>query len=270
MFGTLFQNVSEEEKNTAIEGIIQHATPRPDFFLMLSLSVSMATFGVLLQNTVILIGSMLIAPLLFPLLSLGLGIVVADNSLIARSFYTLGKSVAFGLATAFFFGFLFAPRGVEPFPLDIVAGSASSLMYAVVAVIAGLAAAFATTKPHLNETLPGVAISVALVPPLAAAGIGLAIWDWAAISNAFLLFIVNVIGIVFSAMVVFSLLRFAVKGPVAADVVAEENKQMEREKVLAEAANEQDDTAVENPERVKPNEIAGADTSTSESSGPTA
>ena len=73
----------------------------------------------------------------------------------------------------------------------------------VVAAIAGFAAAFAMTKSTLNEMLPGVAIAVALVPPLAVAGIGLAHFDWTIFANAFLLFLTNVIGIVLFAVVVF-------------------------------------------------------------------
>lgn len=173
MFNGIFRNLTEPEKNDAIESIIQHATPRQDFFLMLILAVSMAAFGILLNSTVILVGSMLIAPLLYPLLSLALGVVVADEKLIGRSIYTIAKSVGFGVAAGFAIGFLFSGQdtsAVLPF-VDAI-GVPSSLMYTLVAAIAGFAAAFAMTKPHLNETLPGVAISVALVPPLATAGGG--------------------------------------------------------------------------------------------------
>lgn len=230
MLGGLFHNITETEKNEAVESVIQHATPRQDFFLMLTLSVSMAAFGILLNSTVILVGSMLIAPLLYPLLSLSLGIIVADEKLIGRSVYTIAKSIAFALAAGFIIGFLFSGHSsVASLPFGIADGSPSPLLYAVVAAIAGFAAAFAITKPHLNETLPGVAISVALVPPLAAAGIALSFFNWAVFSNALLLFVVNIIGIVFSAMIVFSLFRFAVKKTVAQEVVKEEEKVIKEE-----------------------------------------
>jgi len=236
MFEGLFHNLAESEKNDAVENIIQHATPRQDFFLMLTLSVSMATFGILLNSTVILVGSMLIAPLLYPLLSLSLGIIVADQKLVGRSIYTLLKSIGYSLAAGFTIGFLFSTHStpvVLPFG---VAGEPSALMYAVVAAIAGFAAAFAMTKPHLNETLPGVAISVALVPPLAAAGIALAAFDWEIFSTALLLFVVNIIGIAFSAMIVFALLRFGVKKTVAQEVIKKEEKIIEKEENKTAAA----------------------------------
>jgi len=236
MFEALFHNVTESEKNEAIENIIAHASPRQDFFLMLTLSVSMAVFGVLLGSTVILIGSMLIAPILFPLLSLSLGIIVSDQKLIAQAGYTIAKSLGLALAAGFIIGFVFGGSinatsggGIETFALYVTVGGASSLMYAVVAAIAGFAAAFAMTKPHLNASLPGVAIAVALVPPLAFAGIGLSFFDWAVVSNSLLLFLVNVIGIMFSAMIVFSMLRFAVKRKVAEEAVKEEEKIIKKE-----------------------------------------
>lgn len=230
MFEALFHNVSEKQKDEAIEAIIQHASPRQDFFLMLVLSIAMAAFGILLESTVILIGSMLIAPLLYPLLSLAVGVIASDHVLIGRSAYTLLKSVGLALLAGCAIGFFFAGNVVSTLsPLGVEVGGPSALMYAVVAVIAGFAAAFAMTKPHLNETLPGVAISVALVPPLAVAGIGLSFWDWGAVSDALLLFIVNVIGIMFSAMVVFSMFRFAVKRAVTEEVVKEEEKVLKKE-----------------------------------------
>ncbi|PJE74037.1 MAG: TIGR00341 family protein [Candidatus Taylorbacteria bacterium CG10_big_fil_rev_8_21_14_0_10_41_48] len=235
MFQGLFHNISETEKNSAIEGIIQHATPRKDFFLMLILSVSMATFGILLNSTVILIGSMLIAPLLYPILSLALGIIVADNKLIGRSVYTVIKSVFFSLTAGLVIGFLFSAHDGSVVTLA-VAGMPFSPMYVVVAAISGFAAAFAVTKPHLNETLPGVAISVALVPPLAAAGIALSLFDWALFSASFLLFVVNIIGIVFSSMVVFALLRFSVKKTVTKEAVKEEEKVIKKEEAVPPTA----------------------------------
>lgn len=230
MFEPLFHNLTEEQKNDAIENIIQHASPRQDFFLMLILSVAMAVFGILLGSTVILIGSMLIAPLLYPLLSLSLGVITSDERLIGRAAYTILKSVAFALLTGFVIAFLFSgASGEAAFP----AASAPSLMYALVAAIAGFAAAFAVTKPHLTETLPGVAIAVALVPPLAVAGVGLAHFNWHLISDSLLLFVVNVIGIMFSAMVVFSLLRFAVKKKVTEQAVKAEVKEVKAEVATA-------------------------------------
>lgn len=229
----LFGNLTEKEKNSAIDRIIQHAVPRQDFFLMLVLAVAMASSGILLESTIVLVGSMLIAPLLYPLLSLSLGVIVVDNKLIRQSLITILKSVGYALITGFVIGFLFSSHNVSTFAL-MVAGASASLVYALIAAISGFAAAFAVTKPHLNETLPGIAISVALVPPLAVAGIALSAFDWEIFRDATLLFTVNVIGIVFSAMIVFALFKFSSKKTVAKEAVKEGEKIIEKEASIAE------------------------------------
>lgn len=230
MFDKIFTNVSENDKNTAIEGIIQHATPRHDFFVMLILSVSMASFAILLDNITILVGSMLIAPLLYPLLSLSLGIIIADHKLIRRSLVTLGKSMLFAIASGFVIGLLFSSQNIifsTPFINSV--NMPSPLMYSVVAAIAGFAAAFAIIKPWLSDTLPGVAISVALVPPLAVAGLSISSFNWEVFNNAFLLFVVNVVGIIFSTMIVFALFRFSFKKVVTQEFVKKEEKVIKKE-----------------------------------------
>lgn len=234
MFNALFRNVTEADKNTAIENIVKHATPRPDFFLMLALSVSMAAFGVILGDVVVLIASMLIAPLLYPVLSLALGVATADEKLVAQSFYTLLKSTGIAIAASTLIGLLFAPRGsLELFVVGTGATGGSPFGYVIVAVIAGFAAAFALVKPRLSETLPGAAIAVALVPPLARAGIGLATFNAHIMSSALLLFVVNVVGIVGAALVVFSMLRFAFKKDVAEEAVKEEEETVKQEAEIA-------------------------------------
>src|SRR5690606_5938578 len=147
------------------------------------------------------------------------------------SFYTVLKSMGIGLAAGLVIGLLFA-GAMEPSLLSMstYVGGPSSFIYSVVAVIAGFAAAFAMTKPHLNDTLPGVAIAVALVPPLASAGIGLSILDLEMFSGAILLFLVNVIGIMFSSMVVFAMFNFSLKKQVASRAVEADEAAIESEK----------------------------------------
>lgn len=225
MFKALFRNLTEDDKNSAIEKIVVHASPRQDFFFMLILAVAMATFGVLLDSTTILISSMLIAPLLYPILSISLGVITADIKLIGRSTYTLSKSVVLAIVVSFFASLIF--RGTTgPIPPSVIE---PSIVYTLVAVIAGLAAAFSMTKPHLSENLPGVAVAVTLVPPLALVGVGLAYANWTIISSSIMLFLANIIGIMFSAMIAFSLMRFAVKKKVTEEAVKEEKKIVEEE-----------------------------------------
>lgn len=226
----LLNHITEQEKTDAVERIIEHAAPRRDFFIMLVLSVAMAAFGVVMDNVVVLIGSMLIAPMLFPILSLALGVIMSDDKLIRGPLFTIAKSVAWALGAGFLVG-LFFSRG-DILDIRTITGSIPTLLYAGVAVVSGLAASYALARPHLNEALPGVAIAVALVPPLAVAGIGLSKLNWGVFADSMLLFFVNVVGIVFSALLVFSLMQLSRKKGIAEETTEKEERDIKQETSL--------------------------------------
>lgn len=224
----LFDNLTEKDKSDAVERLISGGTPSQDFFLMIILSILTATFGLLLDNAAIIIGSMLIAPMLYPILSLSLGIIMSDPKLISRAFYTILKAFLFGIFSAFFATLLFASHFSEITP-EVLSRTQATLPFVIVAIVAGLAGSFALVKPRLSETLPGIAISVALIPPIAVVGIGMAKFNWAIISGSFLLFIVNLIGIIFASMITFSMMNFYVKRGEAHKAAEKEDKKVERE-----------------------------------------
>lgn len=229
MFFSLFNNLTETEKNAAVKELISESTPRHDFSLMMLLSVLMAACGILINSAAVIIGSMLIAPLLSPILSLSLGIVMSDAKLITRSFYTIVKATVFSLLAAAILAAFIIPQGYGV-TAELTARTSTSIIYVVIAIIAGLAASFAYVKPQLNKTLPGVAIAVALIPPLAASGIGIAMLDWGIISRSFSLFVINIIGIVMASMVVFSLMNLYIKRNLADRTVEKEDKKLQEEK----------------------------------------
>ncbi len=237
MATTLFRNLTEKDKNSAIKRLIEESTPRDDFFLLAVLSVLMAVFGLLLDSVAVIIGSMLIAPLLSPILGVSLGVVMADTRLISRSLLTIGKAIAWTVPAAAIATLLFASQaelGPE-LNAEIIARTEPSIIYIAIAIVAGAAASFALIKPHLNASLPGVAISVAIIPPLAVTGIGLARFDWAMMTDSFILFAINGIAIVFASMIIFSLMNLYVKRPVADREIKKEDEKLEKEK--EEAAN---------------------------------
>jgi uncharacterized hydrophobic protein (TIGR00271 family) len=222
----IFNNLSEDDKALAITKMIEQSRPSKDFFLMIALSVLMAAFGLIMNNTSVLIGSMLVAPLLSPVLSLALGFTISDTNLVQRSFITIGKSIVVAVIAAAAATLLFGngtdmtSSYMEP-----------SLLHIAVAIVAGLAASFAIVKPKLNEMLPGVAIAVALIPPIAMTGVGLAKGSWSAMTGGFIIFLLNVIGIVFAAMVTFSLMNFYVRRGVAMRAIEKEKKEMAEEEI---------------------------------------
>ncbi|MCW9054402.1 MAG: TIGR00341 family protein [Candidatus Pacebacteria bacterium] len=230
--------VSEADKTKAIEKLITDSTPDFDFFLMATLSVLMATFGLLLDSAAIVIGSMLIAPILYPTVSLGLGVSLSDYKLIGRSFSAVVKAMLLGIIGAVLVT-LFANTG-EYLTSEVVARTTPSLLYFVVAVISGIAVSYSLVKPKLSETLPGVAVSVALIPPLATVGVGIANVDWDVVAGSLVLFLVNIVGIIFAAMVSFSLMDVHGKRKVAASAIEKEERRVEREEKKIEKVEEAD------------------------------
>jgi uncharacterized hydrophobic protein (TIGR00271 family) len=225
----LFNNLTGKDKSNAVEKLISASTPTQDFFFMVTLSIITATFGLLTNEVAVIIGSMLIAPMLYPILSLALGITISDPKLISRSFYTLLKAVLFAVFASALTSLLF----VNHFSIltsEILARTQATLPNIIVAITAGFAGSFALVKPKLNETLPGIAISVALIPPLAVVGIGISKANWSVISGSLVLFLINTIGIIFASMITFSLMNFYVKRKKAQEVVKKEDEEVEKQK----------------------------------------
>lgn len=233
-----FRNISEADKSKAVEKLITESTADFDFNLLVILSVLMATLGLLLDSTAILIGSMLIAPILYPVLSVSLGLIMSDHALIGRSLSTLIRSFSVGVGTAAFVALFFGTRGAE-FTGEILARAEPSLAYFAVAVIAGVAVSYSLMRPDLNETFPGIVVSVALIPPLAVVGIGLVFLDWSVASRAFMLFVINIIGIVFASMVSFAVMDLYRKRGVAKETVKKEEARVEKEAAEVEALSKE-------------------------------
>ena len=219
--------VSESDKSQAVKRLIEASTPDFDFFFLVILSVLMATFGMLENSAAVVIGSMLIAPVLFPILSLSASVVMSDYTLIQRAGMTLFKALILGVAAAtvatLFFG---AGQGLTS---EVLMRTQPTLVSIAIAIVAGFAVAYTMVKPTLNETFPGIAVAVALIPPLAAIGVGLANFNWDVVAGASVFLLVNVIGIVFASMLVFSLMNLYVKREVAARAANKADKAVEKE-----------------------------------------
>jgi len=206
--------VPESDKSTAVKQLIEGSTPDFDFFLLIVLSVLMATFGLLENNPAAVIGSMLIAPVLFPILSLSASMVMSDYKLIGRAGTTLFKAAVLGLAAAFLASLFFSDGNV--LTGEVLARTQPNLLSIAIAIIAGFAVAYSLVKPKLSATLPGIAVAVSLIPPLAAIGVGLSAFNWPIVSGATVYLLVNVIGIVFASMITFSLMNLYQKRHIAA------------------------------------------------------
>lgn len=220
-------DLTEEDKKAAVQSLIKHSSSSPNYFFMIVLSILMATFGFLLNSSSVIIGSMLIAPMLYPILSLAMGLIISDSRLIGRSFLTIVKSILWTVGIAFVAALLFGYNLDVEFSSELVSRMVPSVLYFGVSIVAGLAASFAMAKPAVNETLPGVAISVSLIPPLAAVAIGISKLNLSMVTGAATLFGFNVLGILLAAMVSFSLMQFLRERRIAEECVKKEDENLE-------------------------------------------
>ncbi|MEV0947605.1 TIGR00341 family protein [Rhodococcus sp. NPDC049939] len=182
---------------------------RSGFWIMLTLSGVIAAAGVVGDSTATVIGAMIIAPLSTPILGIGLGIVTGRGRLVVRNIlYVLAGVVLVALV-----GYIFSQ--VLPNPTNVltnsqVSGRTSPTLNDLAASIAtGLAGAIAITRRDVGDVLPGVAIAISLVPPLAVVGVCLGSGAPSLAAGALVLFASNVIAMVITSTVVMAVAGYA-------------------------------------------------------------
>jgi uncharacterized hydrophobic protein (TIGR00271 family) len=238
-----FRAIDDKDKTRAVRKLVEDSTPDFDYFFLLVLSVLMSTFGLLAGSETVVIGAMLLAPLLAPVLGLALGTSMSHHPLIYRSLSTIGYSIALSVIAAIAASFLFSAGELNGgFNEAIRVRAEPSLLYFMVAIISGFAVAYTSVRPNLSSTLPGIAIAVALIPPLAVFGIGVAHLSQALVAGSAVMFLINVSGIVFAAMVTFSLMDVHHKKFIAESTIKKEEKRIEEENEKIEEIEKQNGT----------------------------
>ncbi|MFT7474083.1 MAG: putative hydrophobic protein (TIGR00271 family) [Verrucomicrobiales bacterium] len=172
------------------------------FAALMTMSVLIAVMGLLADSTAVVIGAMLVAPLMNPVLGASAALVIGLPQQFLRQILvlTVGAAGAIGLAAATSLVF---PGSMDPLPAEIVARTSPNLLDLGIALAAGAAGAYAQIRRAAADALTGVAVAVALVPPLAVVGITLEIGEYALSLGALMLFLANVAGIIMSAALTF-------------------------------------------------------------------
>ncbi len=154
---------------------------------------------------------MLVAPLMTPILGLGLASLTGDQRLLKDATSALLRGALVAVAIAALLTLINRPLPfitLQDLPHEVLMRTRPTPMDLFIALAGGVAAAFALAMPDISPSLPGVAIATALMPPLCTVGIGLALGRWNVVGGALLLFVTNAVAIAFAAMTVFYLLGF--------------------------------------------------------------
>jgi uncharacterized hydrophobic protein (TIGR00271 family) len=197
-----FPQLGRQDRKNLVSGFESSSRLNPDFMVMMCLASILATLGLLQSSTAVVIGAMLVAPLMSPLVAAGFAVVQGNASLFRGSVVLTFTGLGAGLVLAGLLAAL-APD-YEP-TVEIAARAEVDLLDLCIALASGMVAAYAVGRPGVASTLAGVAIAAALVPPLAVVGITMTHGRPDLSGVAAVLLVTNLVAIILGASIVFRL-----------------------------------------------------------------
>ena len=205
VFDRLLPTLTKEERIEAYRMIRRGGRPNRDFYSMIVLSSAIASLGLILDSAAVIIGAMLVAPLMAAIIGMGMAIIHGDIKFLKITTTAVLKGALLAILTGFIFGLINFHGNATA---QMLQRTSPSILDLVVAIISGVAAAYAMCRKNVSSSLPGVAIAVALVPPLTTVGVCLSIGFWSLSLGALKLFLSNMVGIVFASALVFASFGF--------------------------------------------------------------
>lgn len=200
---TLVNIDADCDAEATIENIEKSVAFRGVNAWILVFAIVVASVGLNVNSTAVIIGAMLISPLMSPIMGLGLGIGISDSDLIARSVRNLVIMVLISLIASTTY-FLLSP--LSDAQSELLARTRPTVFDVLIAFFGGLAGIVASSRKHEKITVvSGVAIATALMPPLCTAGYGLGTGQWSYFFGAFYLFFINSF---FIALATFLMVRY--------------------------------------------------------------
>ena len=187
------------------EGIIRDVSFRGHTVYILICSIFIASIGLNLNSPAVIIGAMLIAPLMGPILGIGLALGTNDDELLYKSLKNFAVMVVISMITSTVY---FALTPLVEYQPELLARTKPTTLDIFVAIFGGVAGIVAGSRKEKSNVIPGVAIATALMPPLCTAGFGLATGNWPFFFGAFYLFLLNSIFICGSTLIGVRYLRF--------------------------------------------------------------
>jgi uncharacterized hydrophobic protein (TIGR00271 family) len=164
---------------------------------LLTLATAIATYGVISGSVATVIGAMIVAPLMTPIMGATTGMVLGNGSKTWQSLKLVGLSVVYVIGLSIFLSFFISSIqiGFDSNP-EILSRVSPDLLALFAALASGAAGAFAISRKEISDSIPGVAIAISLVPPLTVVGISLAKAQWLFALGAFILFLTNFLAII--------------------------------------------------------------------------
>ncbi len=205
--------VSNEEIERVREALLFEEPERQRklirFFCLLLLATSIATFGLVADSVATVIGAMIVAPLMLPIMGVAFGVGIGERKIIVNSLIISLLGIATAITVGFLITWAFRDLINVETNTQVINRTAPRLIDLLAALATGFAGAFATGRKDVSDTLPGVAIAISLVPPLANVGILAAVGRSDLALGSLVLFATNYLAILLTGSFVFSMMGYS-------------------------------------------------------------
>ena len=211
--GSLWQNIKgyfnalpdKENETEFIKQISSGVTFHGANLWVLIFAIFIASLGLNVNSTAVIIGAMLISPLMGPIIGMGLAVGIDDFDLLKRSVKNYLLTTVISVITATIY-FMISP--LSEAQSELLARTSPTLYDVLIAIFGGAAGILALSTKGKGNVIPGVAIATALMPPLCTAGYGLAVGQYSFFFGAFYLYFINTVFIALSTFIGVRMLRF--------------------------------------------------------------
>lgn len=195
----------EEQREKVLANIKSNTSFRGSNIWILACAIVIASVGLNVNSTAVIIGAMLISPLMGPIVGMGFALAIYDFSLLKKSAKNLLIATAVSLLVA---GIYFLVSPFKDAQSELLARTSPTIYDVLIAFFGGLVGVIALTRLEKGNPIPGVAIATALMPPLCTAGYGLAIGNYVYFFGAMYLYTINCVFICISTFIIVKYLRY--------------------------------------------------------------
>ncbi len=181
-------DIDDEHRQNIYDEIVSGSDPNINYYLLLTLSALIASFGLVANSVAVVIGAMLVSPLMMPIFGISLSLITGETRLLRNALLTEVGGILLGIAAGYLVG-------ISPFSpeitMEIISRTSPNLVDLFVAALAGFAGCMAMIDKRISPILPGIAMATSLTPPLAACGLCFALGAYQGGMGAFILFLAN-------------------------------------------------------------------------------
>ena len=197
----------EEDKKKVLDNVTSNISFRGSNLWILACAIVVASVGLNVNSTAVIIGAMLISPLMGPIVGAGFGLGIYDFNLLQKSLKNLLIATLVGLIVSTIYFYLSPFKEAQP---ELLTRTAPNIYDIFIALFGGLVRVIATPRVEKGNPIPGVAIATALMPPLCTAGYGLALGNFKFFFGAMYLYTINCVFICIATFIIVKYLKYPI------------------------------------------------------------